>query len=175
MAFGVSYPCESQRWEGVGMKGVHNMNGYSIRSGLNIFLFTIAAYIAYGCTLADVYSMQGMEGTVVDKATGGPLESVMVIEVWEAGGGFKGHTVAYLPLGETATDSQGRYSFPARGVHRVEEGLLKEDSPWLIYYKPGYVFDSKLNRYHPDRRFEFNRRFNLLSMAYDGIKEMSFI
>lgn len=140
------------------MKGVHNMNGYSIRSGLNILLFTIAAYIVYGCTLADVYNMQDMEGTVVDKATGEPLEGVMVIEVWEAGGGFEGHTVDYLPLRETETGSDGRYEFSARGTQHVDEGFLTADSPRLIYFKPGYIFTSESNRYHPDRRFEFNRR-----------------
>lgn len=111
-----------------------------------------------GCAAVDVYNMQGMEGTVVDKATGEPLEGVMIVEVWEAGGGFEGHTVDYLPLRETETDSNGRYEFPARGTRHIEGGFLKASTPRLIYFKPGYTFISKRNRYHPDRRFEFNRR-----------------
>jgi hypothetical protein len=123
-----------------------------------MFLLLMAAIWLHGCAVADVYNMQGMEGRVVDKATQQPLEGVMVVEVWEVGGGFEGHTVDYLPLGEAETDSIGRYSFPARGAGNVSEGFLKEYTPRLIFFKPGYVFFSKGNRYHPDRRFEYNRR-----------------
>lgn len=125
---------------------------------LKVLLTLIAILWLHGCAVADIYNMQGMEGGVVDKATKQPLEGVMVIEVWEVGGGFEGHTVDYLPLGEAETDSIGRYSFPARGAGKVSEGFLKEYTPRLIFFKPGYVFFSKGNRYHPDRRFEYNRR-----------------
>ncbi len=110
------------------------------------------------CAAVDVYNMQGMEGTVIDKATGEPVEDVVIVEVWEAGGGLEGHTVDYLPLQEAVTDRNGRYAFPARGSKHVEEGFLKASTPRLIYFKPGYILFSKRNRYHPDRRFEFNRR-----------------
>ncbi|HHH44496.1 MAG TPA: carboxypeptidase regulatory-like domain-containing protein, partial [Gammaproteobacteria bacterium] len=118
----------------------------------------VMALLLPGCAAVDIYNMQGMEGTVVDKATGEPIEGVMVIEVWEAGGGFEGHTVDYLPLQEAVTDRNGRYEFPARGTKHVEEGFLTADSPRLIFFRPGYIFKSESNRYHPDRRFEFNRR-----------------
>lgn len=122
-----------------------------------LFVWTLIAGLQ-GCAVADVYNMQGMEGRVVDKATQQPLDGVMVVEVWEAGGGFEGHTVDYLPLQEAETDGAGRYSFAARGAGKVSEGFLKEDTPRLIFFKPGYVFFSERNRYHPDRRFEYNRR-----------------
>ena len=115
-------------------------------------------FVLPGCAAVDVYNMQGMEGTVVDKATGEPIGGVMIVEVWEVGGGFEGHTVDYLPLQEAVTDRNGRYEFPARGTKHVEEGFLTADSPRLIYFMPGYIFKSESNRYHPDRRFEFNRR-----------------
>lgn len=125
---------------------------------IKIFLTLIAAISLQACAFADIYNMQGMEGQIVDKATKQPLEGVMVVEVWEAGGGFEGHTVDYLPLQEAATDGAGRYSFPARGAGKISEGFLKEDTPRLIFFKPGYIFFSKRNRYHPDRRFEYSRR-----------------
>lgn len=121
-------------------------------------LILIASFSVPGCAVVDVYNMQSMEGTIIDKDTKQPLEGVMVVEVWEAGGGIEGHTVAYLPLRETVSDQNGHYAFSARGTHRVKEGFLKAHTPRLIFFKPGYTFFSKSNRYHPDRRFEFNRR-----------------
>jgi hypothetical protein len=121
-------------------------------------LVLIASFSLPGCAVVDVYNMQGMEGTIIDKETKQSLEGVMIIEVWEAGGGFEGHTVAYLPLQEAVSDQNGLYAIPARGTHRVKEGFLKASTPRLIFFKPGYTFFSKRNRYHPDRRFEFNRR-----------------
>lgn len=125
---------------------------------IRVFLLLMIAICLQGCAVADVYNMQGMEGRVVDQATQQPLDGVMVVEVWEAGGGFEGHTVDYLPLREAETDGAGRYSFPARGAGKVSEGFLKADTPRLIFFKPGYVFMSERNRYHPDRRFEYSRR-----------------
>ncbi len=122
------------------------------------FLITLISLKANPFSFFDVYNMQGMEATVVDKETKQPLEGVMVVEVWEAGGGLEGHTVAYLPLHEAVTDSNGRFTFQAQGFGRVSEGFLKPNTPRLIFFKPGYIFESERNRYHPDRRFEFNRR-----------------
>lgn len=130
----------------------------STRNNTRLILGLLMVFVLPGCAAVDVYNMQGMEGVVVDKATGEPIEGVMIVEVWEAGGGFEGHTVDYLPLQEAVTDRNGRYEFPARGSRHVEEGFLKPSTPRLIYFKPGYTFFSKRNRYHPDRRFEFNRR-----------------
>jgi len=130
----------------------------SFRKSTRFILGLVMVLVLPGCAAVDVYNMQGMEGTVVDKATGEPIEGVMIVEVWEAGGGFEGHTVDFLPLQETVTDRNGQYEFPARGSKHVEEGFLKASTPRLIYFKPGYTFFSKRNRYHPDRRFEFNRR-----------------
>ncbi len=110
------------------------------------------------CAVANVYSIRGMEGRVVDKATKQPLQSVVVIEVWDIGGGFEGHTIDYMPLRETETDKSGNYSFPPRGTMHIKQGFLKEDAPYLIYFAPGYKTIGKLNRYHPDRRFEFVRQ-----------------
>lgn len=112
-----------------------------------------------GCAVVDVYNVRGMEGNVVDKATGKPLEGVMVIEAWEIyKPGLHGTSGGYLPLRETRTDSNGNYRFSARGTQHIDGGYLDEASPWLIYFKPGYGFTSVMNEFHPDRRFEFNRK-----------------
>lgn len=118
----------------------------------------MVAVFLQACALADIYNMQGMEGTVVDKATKKPIEGVIVIEEWGVGGGFEGNTIDYLPLRETQTDGNGRYVFTARGTEKVAKGFLTEQSPWLTYYKPGYAISVKNNRFHQDRRFEYNRR-----------------
>jgi hypothetical protein len=130
----------------------------SAHNNSRLMLGLLMVFVLPGCAAVDVYNMQGMEGTVVDKATGEPIEGVMIVEVWEAGGGLEGHTVDYLPLQEAVTDHSGRYELPARGSKHIDEGFLKPSTPRLIYFKPGYTFFSKRNRYHPDRRFEFNRR-----------------
>lgn len=118
----------------------------------------MAAISLQACALADIYNMQGMDGMVVDKATKQPIEGVMVVEAWGFGGGFEGHTIGYLPLREAVTDSNGRYAFTARGTEKVSKGFLTEQSPWLIYFKPNYIFISKNNRFLPERRFEYRRR-----------------
>lgn len=125
---------------------------------LKVLLTLIAVLWLQSCAVADVYNMQGMEGRVVDKATQQPLDGVMVVEAWGIGGGIEGHEIGYLPLNEAETDDTGRYVIPARGTKRVAEGYLTEQSPWIYYFKPGYVFAIKSNRYHPDRRFEYSRR-----------------
>jgi len=45
-----------------------------------LYSLLIIAVWLQGCTLVDVYNVRGMEGKVVDKDTGKPLEGVMVIE-----------------------------------------------------------------------------------------------
>ena len=119
----------------------------------------IASIWLQGCAVVDVYNVRGTEGTIVDKETKQPLEGVMVVEAWEIyRPGFHGSTAGYLPLRETSTDSNGHYRLSARGTMHVEGGYLDETAPWLIYFKPGYVFTSVMNEFHPDRRFEFNRK-----------------
>jgi len=113
----------------------------------------------HGCAVVDVYNVRGMEGNVVDKATGKPLEGVMVIEAWEIyKPGLHGTSGGYLPLRETRTDSDGHYRFSARGTLHIDGGYLDETSPWMIYYKPGYLFNSVMNEIYPDQRLKFFRK-----------------
>ena len=112
-----------------------------------------------GCAATHVYNVRGIEGDVMDRATRQPLEGVTVVEVWEVyQPGWHGSTAGYLPLREAVSDSQGHYSFAPRGTMHIEAGYLDESAPWLIFFKPGYVFTSEMNRFHPDRRFEFVRK-----------------
>lgn len=122
-------------------------------------LWFLAFIWLQGCTLVDVYNVRGMEGKVVDKDTGKPLEGVMVVEAWEIyKPGLHGTSGGYLPLRETRTDNEGRYRLPPRGTLHVNGGYLDETSPWLIYFKPGYHFTSIMNEIYPQRRFEFYRK-----------------
>ncbi len=122
-------------------------------------LWFLAFVWLQGCTLVDDYNVRGIEGKVIDKDTGKPLEGVMVVEAWEIyKPGLHGTSGGYLPLRETRTDSNGHYRLTARGTMHIDGGYLDETSPWLIYFKPGYRFTSVMNEIYPDRRFEFYRK-----------------
>jgi len=126
---------------------------------VTLYLLLITAVWLQGCTLVNVFHVSSMEGKVVDKDSGKPLEGVMVIEAWEIyKPGLHGTSGGYLPLRETRTDSEGRYRFPPRGTLHVDGGYLDETSPWLIYFKPGYHFNSVMNEMRRNQRFEFNRK-----------------
>ena len=59
------------------------------------------------------YNADAIEGWVVDRETGNPIEGVVVVAHWQLRGGLEGGTpIRELKILESVTDHDGRYSFP---------------------------------------------------------------
>jgi hypothetical protein len=86
------------------------------------------------------YSADPLAATVVDGATGVPLEGVNVVAGWEALGGLEGGNLkGWVMVMETVTDTSGRFDFPGWGPKRHKGGgLIRNGSPVLILFKSGY-------------------------------------
>ena len=62
------------------------------------------------------YTAEPIEGWVVDKENGQPLEGVIVVAHWQLEGGFEGgYPMGQMRVLETLTDAQGRYYFAGWG------------------------------------------------------------
>lgn len=97
------------------------------------------------------YSAEAIEGWVVDAETGKPIEGVVVVAHWRLLGGMEGGTpLRELKIFESATDSNGRYSFPAWGPKFALMGTLESESPEILMFKQGFKFQRLLNPWQPD-------------------------
>lgn len=90
-----------------------------------------------------------MSAHVVDAETRQPLAGVHVVADWQLEGGLEGGSrLGAIMMMETQTDANGRFAFsgwgPAGplsvGIERGSAGL-KNSTPQLFLFKPGYRFD----------------------------------
>ena len=109
-----------------------------------------------------IYHAEAIEGRVADSETGKPLEGVIVVAHWQLKGGFEGGTpIGELQILETATDSSGRYYFPAWGPRFAFNGSLKSESPEVLMFKSGYKFLGLSNQWYEGRdgsKFDYNMK-----------------
>lgn len=95
---------------------------------------------------AIVYSAEEIEGWVVDAETNQPLEGVVVSANWKLTGGImSGQPIGQLQILETVTDENGRYHFQKWGPKIALQGELREESPQILLFKPGFKFGWLMN------------------------------
>lgn len=109
-----------------------------------------------GCALHPFeYSAEPIEAWVIDAETKQPLEGVIVTANWQLKGGLEGgNPVGQMMVLETVTDRAGRFHFPAWGpLARPREGVLRNEDPLLLLFKPGYRYQGLANplREQPSR------------------------
>ncbi len=87
-----------------------------------------------------VYFASGFQGQIIDAQTGQPLEKVIVVGLWIAGGVGFGDTGLdqRLRVYETVTDKQGYFSIPAAVVPR-NPFSRSPGGPSLRSFKRGYL------------------------------------
>jgi hypothetical protein len=84
------------------------------------------------------YSAKEIQATVVEEATGRPIEGVVIVAQWvlrrESGDGPRLH------VAEAVTDATGRFLIPGWGPKpRVALMALQDKSPQLLLFKHGYA------------------------------------
>jgi hypothetical protein len=93
-----------------------------------------------------MYSAEALDGWVIDSKTKQPVKGVVVVEIWELRGGLHTDHTANIHIAETVTDANGYYSFPDWGPKFTMSGWMNRSSPFLKFYKFGYVPVGKRNR-----------------------------
>jgi len=121
-----------------------------------------------GQTTERAYGAKSVYGTVVDAATGEPIEGVNVLAEWHLWGGAEnGKIVGYPKVLETTTDVNGHFEFPAWQAHGSYAGGPGPGAPAVWFFKPDYqitVFSNNLEAVNPlDMTPRWNGR--LLKMA----------
>lgn len=114
-------------------------------------LVLLTVFSLMGCSGCASYQGDATEGWVVDATTKQPLEGVVVVVQWELYGGLHPSVKGRLLIQESVTDRNGRYAFPAWGPLRPKEYELDVGSPYLAFFKRGYVALELRNDWRPDR------------------------
>lgn len=99
------------------------------------------------------YTAPPMAATVVDSESGQPLAGVYVVADWQLEGGLEGGSrLGAIMMMETQTDANGRFEFPGWGPKdplsvgvRTGNARLKNSTPQLLLFKPGYEYDRLRN------------------------------
>lgn len=91
-----------------------------------LFVITILL-LAYGCNFYG-----GIKGTVVDNASGKPIEGAVVVAQWTKEHGMGDVTHTLHKITETLTDKEGNFSLTGT------IGFLLQP-PEMIVYKDGYI------------------------------------
>lgn len=90
-----------------------------------------------------VYSADPVYARIVDGDTGKPLSGVVVVAYWEL---YQGSiTGDGMPCGaanveETVTDNDGKFRLPGWGPVKGTCGQMRNDNPFVYFFKPGYKF-----------------------------------
>lgn len=107
-----------------------------------VLLFLLSAI--YACTQEQhVYSADQVYARIVDGDTGKPLSGVVVVAYWEL---YQGSiTGDGMPCGaanveETVTDNDGKFRLPGWGPVKGTCGQMRNDNPFVYFFKPGYKF-----------------------------------
>ncbi|MFI5387054.1 MAG: hypothetical protein ACHQ50_13150 [Fimbriimonadales bacterium] len=150
-----------------------NFAAASARVAVVVSQLVAATLLSHGCATASeefpppAYSAKEIRATVVDGATGQPLEDVVVVARWVLrrmyGDGPQLH------IAETVTDRQGTFLIPAWGPKpRPALMALTHKSPQLLLFKHGYV---PLELDSGESKEEFAKRFpNYRNMKSSEIK-----
>lgn len=91
------------------------------------------------------YRGAAVQGVVVDSETNEPVEGAIVVIDWTLEGGLHQDVIGRLLIQETATDAQGRYTFPPWGPLEAKKGAIQSWAPRLHLFKNGYVFKTVSN------------------------------
>ena len=92
------------------------------------------------------YIAEPIDGRVLDKETGQPIEGAVVVANWELAKPPEGNTDAWVII-ETVTEADGRYHNPGWGPKtRPWFRWFNHQDPALIVFKPGYWPESSDNR-----------------------------
>lgn len=104
-----------------------------------------------GCWSVDaswVYTAEPIEGRVIDKETGQPIEGVVVLAQWILQKPIEGHKAEHWVVIEAVTDSEGKYKIPGWGPKwRPWFRWLENADPVLDVFKPGYWTKGFYNYY----------------------------
>jgi hypothetical protein len=85
------------------------------------------------------YSAEPIEGRVIDKDTGKPIEGVIVVAQWVLAKPPEGHEEDQWQVFEAVTDSEGRYHIPGWGpLPRPSNRWLTDYDPEIVLFMPGY-------------------------------------
>jgi hypothetical protein len=145
----------------------------SARVAVIVSQLVAATLVIHGCATASeefpppAYSAKEIRATVVDGATGQPLEDVIVVARWVLkrmyGDG------PHLHIAETVTDRDGKFLIPAWGPKSRPALMgLSNESPRLLLFKHGYVPEKLPSG---ESKEEFAQRFpNYRNMKSSEIK-----
>ena len=96
------------------------------------------------------YTAAPIEAWVVDADTGAPVEGAVVTANWQlVAFGFDtgGRKVGQLEVMETATDKNGRFTFPGFTKVNLSGSVLREEDPQILIFKSGYRYMRGANDY----------------------------
>ena len=97
-------------------------------------------------TAPSTYSAGPTHATIVDEATGEPIEGAVVVAEWELMGGSHFDRVGTLVIREAVTDAAGKFRIEGWGpIPRPTRGYLFQYDPRLLILKPGYRAKGELN------------------------------
>ena len=104
------------------------------------FLYFLLLMLSLTACAPPVYFASGFRGQVIDEQTGQPLEKVIVIAIWEAGGVGFGDTGLdqRLRVYEAITDSQGYFTVPS-GLALRNPFTRSPEGAYLHAFKSGYL------------------------------------
>jgi hypothetical protein len=93
------------------------------------------------------YVAKPIEGRVVDKETGQPVQGAVVVAQWILATPPEGEEKDYFVVIETVTDAEGRYRIPGWGPQvRPRSRWLDKYDPAIEVFKPGYWPEGLANR-----------------------------
>jgi hypothetical protein len=121
-----------------------------MRARLVLVVLSLSAMA--GCALGLVpLSADPIDSRVADSEAGAPIEGAVVLAYWELhSGSLSGDS---LPCGavnveDTVTDKDGRFHLPGWGPTMPGcSGVMRQGSPQLYVFKPGYYFVDVPNGY----------------------------
>ena len=104
------------------------------------FLSFLLLMLSLTACAPPIYFASGFRGQVIDEQTGEPLEKVIVVAVWKAGGVGFGDTGLdqRLRVYETITDSQGYFTVPS-GLALRNPFTRSPEGAGLYGFKSGYL------------------------------------
>ena len=115
-------------------------------------LCLVGAVLSGACTACGGgitgYRGAPIDGRVVDTVSKAPLVGVIVVVKWNIEYWIHDVSAGNMLIGETLTDADGAYAFPAWGPRWPPPGTsLDRGAPDLVFFKPGYTLLRRGNEY----------------------------
>lgn len=152
-----------------------------MRRNLSSIFVLLSVALLSACAGSLTYTVEPIEGRVIDADTKQPLEGVIVVAHWELEHGTVGGNVpsGQLNVMEAVTDSAGKFSFPGFGPKRVWGSFLVDKDPRLLLFKSDYAYRSLQNEYnsslvlrtHPVRTSQWSGKTIELKRFTGTVKE----